>query len=165
MISRSLMARLETQLDTLETVLGGGRAAAGETAAGGRVVGARTSGTPGAASRRLWFDSPIAYVVRDRIAGLIVSARRDGIHVARAPITRMIATGTANAGQSGSNTLPLPPAAPRASASRAGPMPDTTPVTSVMTTESIRIAESIERSKNRTLSPALWTMTPSSASS
>ena len=49
--------------------------------------------------------------------------------------------------------------------SRAGPMPDTTPVTSVMTTESIRIAESIERSKNRTLSPALWTMTPSSATS
>ena len=43
--------------------------------------------------------------------------------------------------------------------SRAGPMPDTTPVTSVMTTESIRMAGSIERSKNRD-SPLMLTFDP-----
>ena len=50
----------------------------------------------------LTYPTHPAYEFRRTTAGSIRIARRDGIHVASAPIAVTIATGTTNDGQSGS---------------------------------------------------------------
>src|SRR5207245_6892190 len=81
------------------------RAEIDETAEDAKIAGTRNIALRPSRSLRFHLrrspKSPI-HEFRSITAGFILSARREGIQVASAPMTATIATGTAKAGQSGS---------------------------------------------------------------